>query len=234
MIKDWLPLNNMSELFINKGKIDNEKLIEYAYGIFKNELMNEQNPIIFNNKKVIVNSPIFKCNEKFVKKGKNCNNTIFNCENCYYLNKEEMFFHITSNRDENIIKNLKSKYRNSRKSRVPGLFSYDRLNHIRWIRKIINEYTSNNNSDILYFEDIVENEEFYKRNNENMPKEKAIYFYIKECQFIVIIGQNLWDKKQNDYYLKSAYIVNTDGDEHKFERLYLKYKKRQEKQSGVS
>ena len=218
----------MYKVFLNKKKVNIKGLLDYAYQIYKDELKNENNPLKFKSKKVVINSPIFTCKEKFVKKGKNCNNTVFNCDNCPYLGREEMFFHITANRDDSIIKNLKSKYRNYQKSRVPGLFSYERLNQIKWIRKTIQEYEENQNTDIKYFD------EYICDKNTNIYREKIMYFYVEKCQFIVIIGQNLWDKKQVDYYLKSAYIVNTDDSRYKFLRLYKKYKKRQEINSGVS
>lgn len=228
MIKAWLPSENISELFLNKKTVNIKELFDYAYQIFKNELKNENNPLIFQGKKVVINSPLFNCKEKFVKKGKNCNNTVFNCNNCPYLGREEMFFHVTSNKDDSLTKNLKSKYRKYKKNRVPGIFSYERLNHIKWIRAIIQEYEKNKNKDIKYFD------EFICDKNTNVYREKIMYFLVEECQFIVIIGQNLWDKKQVDYYLKSAYIINTDDAEYKFSRLYKKYKKRQEINSGVS
>jgi hypothetical protein len=218
-IPTWLPtpinflLNNTETKF----------LVEYYYEFFENELIKSK--LIFEGKKIVVNSPKFNCQNKFVKTGKNCNNVLFTCEKCLFKGKEEMFCHVISKKDEAIIPLLKSEYRNYQKSRVPGILVIKRLEKVRWIKSIIDEYNQNKPSEIIYFDDL----------KTKPGRERIIYFWLKECNFVVILGQNLWDKKQkNILYIKTAYVIDRDETIYMLNRLLKEYKKRLEESSGVS
>lgn len=194
--------------------LDINTLVEHYYNIYLNELKNDNIPLIFEGKKIVINSRKFDCQDKFfINNIKNCNNSLFDCKNCPFLDKDEMFFHIASNRDAQLLQRFKSKYRNYQKSRLPGLFEKHRLIGVKNIRTTINSYLEGNKSIICF--------------DEERQKERIIYFWAKEKHFIVVIGFNLWDKKQKDFYLKSAYTITSDSDELKYQRLYNKYKKRQ-------
>lgn len=211
---EWLP-TPINQLISNS---DIFFLTEYYYKIFKQDLFDAQ--LIFESKNIVINSPLFYCDKKFVKTGKNCNNTLFNCCNCIFKNKEELFCHIISKRDDKIIPLLKSRYRNYQKSRVPGIFVISRLEKVRWIPAIINEYKKNYPKEILYFDDI----------ETKGSRERIIYFWLKNQNFVIVLGENFWDSKQKDIlYLKTAYVVDEDTTKYMLSRKYKKYKKRQEK-----
>ncbi|NLE05255.1 MAG: hypothetical protein GX638_10725 [Crenarchaeota archaeon] len=218
-LPSWLPTPITKSIFKDVNNYVSFSS-DYYYEFFKKDLLEPS--ITFEDKNLVLNSSKLDCSIKFVKSGKNCNNTLFNCSNCVFDKREVLFCHIVSKRDKNIIARLKSRYRNYEQSRVPGLLELDRLEKIRWVKPVIKEYDENKPPEIVFFDDL------------SSEKERIIYLWLKEFNFVVILGQNLWDSKQkNLIYIKTAYVIDNDETKFMFQRLHRKYKKRLELNSGV-
>lgn len=220
MSVDWLPETDTWEKFDNLNDC-----IDYYYSEYIKTLKEPEETLTFLDLEVKIKTRAFSCFNELKTKTQNgkCGNTLFNCKNCPFLKKDEMFFHIVSNKNNEINEQL-SRSKRKENNRVPGLFAKQRLIHVSWVRKIIEEYKKTKNPDIRYFESKID----------EYSNEHIIYFWVYKKNYIVIIGKNLRNKQENYFYLKSAYTITSDDDYKKFERLYNKYIKRQEANLGVS
>lgn len=173
--------------YISK-KFDKAMFIEYAYSIFKKDFID--NIVNFQGYRVFIQPKLLNC----FNCGFNCNNE-FTCNNCPWINKEDIFQHITSYEDNNLP--LSYEYRKKRKGkrlnkRTPGVFSENRTRRISWIKYIIE---NNQSSDILVniTKDI------------NNKKEEKIRIYHKYGDFLVILSRTKTQNGNFVIYLNSAY-----------------------------
>ena len=134
----WLPpkadLNNYNTV------ID---LIKYLYSIFEKDFKNTKNHIIFNGQNVKYSYlPLHTRCSILTEKEQTCNNSEFNCKNCPYIDKEDIFNHITCSEL-------------SKDIRTPGIFELERAIRVSWIRPII-ENCNIDHPSIKYYESIVD------------------------------------------------------------------------------
>lgn len=135
----WLPPK------LNIKNYDNTiEMVSDLYKIFEKDFKDKTNPLIFKGKKVRIASLLLhvRCT-KLTDSGINCQNIFYNCSNCPYVNKEDIFNHITCSE-------LNSKIR------TPGIFELERAIRLPWIRAII-ENCNNEHSSIRYYEAVVNN-----------------------------------------------------------------------------
>lgn len=210
----WLPNKSNIRNYIIKRKVDVICFIEDQYKIFYKQFLNDENPLLFNGLRVIPRPKILDCS--------NCNNTCsnnirFNCLNCPYKNKEDIFQHITSDKDKRL--NVSKKYR-KKENRTPGIFNIKRTERIGWLRPIIEN--SNDTENVLYFEENSKSGELKK------------YFWLKSRNFVLIIVESMWEKDKFNY-INTSYFVEYDSQVKRLERLYTEYLKTKKRQSlGVS
>lgn len=137
---NWLPpkvdINNYASV---------NKLIEYLYSIFEKDFKDKENPIEFQGQKVKYSYlPLYVRCDKLFDQNQTCNNTEYDCQNCVFIEKEDIFNHITcSELSSNI--------------RTPGIFEIERAIRVPWIRPII-ENCNKNYPDIKYYETTVDGE----------------------------------------------------------------------------
>lgn len=134
----WLP----DKIDIKDYQTTND-LINYLYTIFEKDFKDKTKPFQFNNQNVVfAKLPLHvRCSE-LIDKDETCNNTEYNCSNCPYIDKEDIFNHITcSEQSEDI--------------RTPGIYEQERAIRLPWIRPII-ENCNNTHSSIRYYETIVD------------------------------------------------------------------------------
>ena len=120
------------------------ELVSDLYKVFEKDFKQKTNSLIFNGKEIrIASLPLHIRCEKLTDLGMDCQNTSYNCSNCPYINKEDIFNHITCSE-------LNSKFR------TPGIFELERAVRLPWIRAII-ENCDNEHTSIRYYEAIVKN-----------------------------------------------------------------------------
>ena len=198
-IPKWLPpafdLNNFSSI------ID---FINHSYTIFKNDFMDPKNPLVFKNK-IVKYAPAKlnkKCNKLIMQGFKNCNNQFYDCSNCPYKDKEDIFNHITT---KDFKKNSKSNIR------TPGIFEINRAIRIHWIRILVENYKK---QEVRYYE------EFDSAEN-------AVNhcFWLKTQKYFVVIRE---DKKGRLFLTTAYFLYNKDGTD-RIKKAYKKYKKNTKK-----
>ncbi len=177
MYKDWLP-----EVIDHMQFKTHNDFIGHLYSIFEKDFKDSKNPIILDNKivKYALKNLYVSC-EKILDKNLNCKNISYNCSECPYVDKEDIFNHITC-------KELSKKLN----IRTPGIFELQRAIRINWIRPIIE---NKNDSDVLYYETYREN--FLKK-----------CFWLKKEKYIVILTV---DRKERLFLTSGYYHYNKEG-----------------------
>lgn len=146
---DWLPELIDESCYNSKGIIDYKKLIEDTYNIFCMDFCNPSSPIIFENKRVVIDEKILDCT---CLKVKNCYNLkYFDCNDCKFKSCFDIFNHICTDDYELLHKKnktikvpkLKKRKRNRIIPRVPGKFNIERLKRVVWIKSIIEHSAEN-------------------------------------------------------------------------------------------
>lgn len=168
----WLPpklnLENFSDI---------NAFIKHLYIIFEEDFKNNE-PVFFGNKPIQINNlPLHRRCEKLLKKGLTCNNQ-YNCNNCIFVDKEDIFNHITC-REQN------------EEIRTPGIFEEERASRLPWIRHII-ENCNDEHPSIKYYETIVRG---------NLKK----CFWLEIEKFLVILTE---DDKGRLYLTSAYYLYN--------------------------
>lgn len=181
------PLIDINKFYFNK-KFDEAGFIEYAYSKFKEDFI--INSTMFQGNIVFVQPKVLDC----FNCGFNCNNK-FDCKNCPWANKEDIFQHITSDKDVNL--QLSREYKRTIKgkrlhTRTPGIFSKERTQRIRWIKYIIE---NSNNGNIL-IDSITDT---------NNKREEKIRLFHKSSDFLVILSKTKTKDGKYLFYLNSAY-----------------------------
>ncbi len=172
----WLP----DKIDLKNYPTTND-LINHLYTIFEKDFKDEINPIRFNNQNVVFAKLRLhdRCSE-LADRNKTCNNTEYNCSNCPYIDKEDIFNHITCSEL-------------SKDIRTPGIYEPERAIRLPWIRPII-ENCNNAHSSIKYYETIVDgqlrkcfwlNSEKYlviltEGHNKNLYLTSAYYLYSRK------------------------------------------------------
>lgn len=168
----WLPN------IVNINRFQNiNALVEYLYKIFENDFKSDFAAKFENRKIEINNLPLHIRCEKLLDKGLNCNNK-YKCSNCPYIDKEDIFNHITCRELTGDI-------------RTPGIFEEERAIRLPWIKPVI-ENCNKEHPSIKYYETIVKNE-------------KRKCFWLEVEKFLVIITE---DKQKRLYLTSAYYLYN--------------------------
>jgi hypothetical protein len=152
----WLP-----QLIDHTQYKNHNDFVNFLYSIFERDI--KHNPPKFQNQRVGHARKILDCSQ-FEEEG-HCGNLKYNCSNCAFEAKEDIFNHLTCHDNLN--------------QRIPGLFDLPRAIRIEWIKKLIENHTE---SDVLYFEDPYKN------------KATTLYFWIKSKEYIVIVRKTKKNK----------------------------------------
>lgn len=147
----WLP--SMIDCTKFKNHYD---FINHLYLIFSTDFKNKRNQLFY--KKIIVRyaPKILDCSQYIVQG--HCDNSQYNCINCSYAGREDIFNHITCCNNYN--------------QRIPGLFDLQRAIRLNWIRLIIENYEK---QEVLFFEE------------PSKKKGMTIYFWLKNVEYLVIV-----------------------------------------------
>lgn len=189
----WLPPPFKIKDFVSE--ID---FINHLYTIFENDFMNPDNPLIFDGK-IVKYSPVklYKRCEKLLKKGfQSCNNKNFNCTNCPYVEKEDIFNHLTT---KDFVKNSKSCIR------TPGIFEPNRAVRMHWIRIIIENYAK---AEVSYYQEFD-------------TAENAINhcFWLKDQKYLTVVRE---DKTGRLFLTTSYYLYDKNGTD-RMRKAYKRY-----------
>ena len=171
--------------------------IDYIYTVFMNDFDPKTPQVKFNSKYVIARPKILDCSNC----GNKCNNQ-FECKNCPFLNKLDIFQHICSDEDLNLPVLPEYKYK---KNRTPGIYNRNRATKIAWLRFMIENYKNENF--IRYY------------NRRSSKREINHYFWLYNEHYILILVE---DKR--GIYIRSCYDIKSDQDERKHCRQYMQYK----------
>lgn len=196
---DNTPLPNWLPPILNPNEFPTIiEFIKHLYCIFENDFMDPNNPLIFNNK--IVKYSLLKlytrCEKLQAKGFLNCRNVHYNCTNCPYVEKEDIFNHITC-KDFN--KNSKNQIR------TPGIFEEARAVRIHWIKHIINNYKQ---IEVYYYQDFD-------------VAENALNhcFWLKEQKYFVVIRED----EKGKLFLTTAYYLYDRKGTSRIRKAYKKY-----------
>lgn len=172
--------------------LDNEEhiqiLVNKAYSKFKKDFI--ENDTKFNGIRVNVDFKKLDCSNC----GNNCNNE-FKCDECPYIDKEDIFQHITSFKDAEL--RLTKDYKRQvplkkRNLRTPGILNRDRLRRIPWISFIIENYDKYGIMHVF-------------ENDKNNKKKKKLKIYDSKSDFLVILSVTKLTDRNIEIYLNSAY-----------------------------
>lgn len=205
---DWLPEIIDDKDFQCEEGINYSSLIETAYTYFVMDFCNPTSPILFKNKKVVICEKLLDC---FLLKIKDCYNSMYyNCPNCNFQNKFDIFNHISTddyyllhkkNPSINVPK-LKVKKRNRKIPRTPGQFNLERLKRIVWIKAIIENCNDTKNVKIY--------ENTFTDKNNHKTTLIDVTFVLKQEKYKIAI-EPIIDKQNNTikyYVLKTAFYMN--------------------------
>lgn len=118
---NWLPK------IINQNNYANiQAFIDDIYNIFTTDFF--INRIVFEGKQVNIATKLLNC-----KPEDNCKSIEYNCDNCPFQNKFDIFNHIITGKINTY--------------RTPGKFRLERAERIHWIKPIIDNYKNG----VLYF-----------------------------------------------------------------------------------
>lgn len=176
-----------------------QAFVDYAYSIFMNNFHFQNSTILFQGKPVVARPKILNCDNC----GNHCNNKLFSCSNCPFINKEDIFHHVCSDEDPNLTVLPEFKYKNNR---TPGIFNRIRASKLAWLKFMIENF--NNTQYIRYY---------------NMPasnREVNHFFWLYHEQYILILVE---EKGGNRLYIRTCYDIKSDRDEKKHYAQYKKY-----------
>ena len=185
---DFPPMIDVQKFYLG-NKFDVPGLILYAYLKFKNDFID--NGVYFEGKRVYAHPKLLDCTNC----GHICTNN-FECSICPWISKEDIFQHITSDEDENLI--LTEDYLASLPSghkpnkRIPGLFNKDRTIKVPWIKYLIEGV---NCSDVL----------FVKKRDKNNKRAYKIKIFNKSLDYMVILTLVEYKDGNSTLYLSSQY-----------------------------
>ena len=204
----WLPEIINENDFRDNYSINYSLLIENAYNFFVMDFCNTTAPVIYENKKVVICEKQLDCS---LLKVQDCFNSIYyNCANCNFKNKFDIFNHICTDdyyllhkKDSSInVPKLKtSKKKNRKIPRTPGKFNIDRLTRIVWIKSIIE-----NCNDIQHVE--IRKNEYLDKNTQNKVLIDTT-FVLKQERYKIAI-EPIYDKQTNTikyHILKTAFYM---------------------------
>jgi len=205
---EWLPAIMPISLYRNNVC----DYLDSQYRVFLKDFMNSSKPLLFEGIPVYIEDKLLDCSNCNFK----CNNTHFKCEKCPYLDKYEIFQHITSDKDLSLVLDKKyikncNKRKKKLNKRVPGIYNNNRTSKIHWIRKIIE-----NHSD-------TDNVKFFKAPDKDDINVINKYFWLYEKQFTVILAERTLSNKKKVQYLKTTYCVLWESLEYDFKNKHQKY-----------
>lgn len=156
---------------------DINSFIKYLYFIFEKDFKNN-GPIYFEGRPVLIsNLPLhIRCNN-LLQKGLTCNNE-YSCRNCIFVDKEDIFNHITCREQNDTI-------------RTPGVFEKERASRLPWIKYII-ENCNDEHPSIKYYETTV------RGNNRKC-------FWLEIEKFLVVLTE---DTQGRLYLTSAYYLYN--------------------------
>lgn len=213
----WLPnIDRLEDYIINENYFDYNKLINDKYNDLINDFYNISDPVKFQGLQVLLNGKLLDCNKL---KQKNCyNSDFYNCLNCPFEGKHEIFNHICTM--EYTKKNLKKKggsiklkkeFRTSHDisstPRVPGEFSIPRTLLCGWIKLIIMNANDINNVIIKpvntteYVIELIHRKYRIVLKKAKTPQRKDV-FYIKTAYFFTDPKELM--ELQNSIYIQNA------------------------------
>ena len=177
-------------LFLSKSKFKKKQFIDVAYDVFKNDFI--KNPVCFKNTVVRIQPKKLDCSNC----GNKCTND-FSCSDCPYADKEDIFQHITSFEDANLLIDTEyAKKRRKKKkqinTRTPGKFDISRTKKIPWIKPIIENKEQDSSIAIK-----IKPDKFNKKIN-------RILIYHRPEDFMIVLSEH-YKKQFRILYLNSAY-----------------------------
>lgn len=182
----------------NPSKFSNlNAFIDYTYSMFIKDFNPNSPRIEFNSKEVMARPKILNCSNC----GNKCNNQ-FECQNCPFFNKLDIFQHICSDEDPTLP--VLPEYKN-KKNRTPGIYNRNRATKVAWLRFMIENYQNEN---FIWY---------YNRPSSN--KELNHFFWLHKEHYILILVE-----EKRKIYIRSCYDIKSDEDEKKHYRHYLQYK----------
>lgn len=188
---EWLPEPVNDKLFKT-----HQDFVNHLYSIFEADFKDRINPPIYNNRIVKYATQILKPHcDKILRQGLNCRNVNYNCCNCQYPEKEDIFNHVTC-----------SELSKNPRIRTPGIYERQRAIRINWIRPIIENFTDEN---ILYYE---------------KPDKKMLSkcFWLKPENYLVVIKE---DKKGRLFLSTGYFTYNKTSGIQKDYDNYMNTKK---------
>ena len=204
---NWLPEIICISNYKNENGIDYYKLIDDIYNNFVMDFFNPSFPIMFENKKVVINESILDCSTLKVQ---NCyNQQYYTCNNCKFKNSYDIFNHICTDDYETLYKNnksiqvpkLKKRKRNRKIPRTPGCFNLNRACRVGWIKSIIENSIDNQNIKLI--------KNVYEDKDLNKVILLDVTFILIQEKYKVII-KPIYDNstgKKKYYVLKTAYYM---------------------------
>jgi len=169
----WLPAKISPSDFSNFNEY-----INHLYLIFTKYFFDVNNKIKYDNRNVEI-SPLMLSERCLIltEKGLTCRNS-FTCSNCPFVDKEDIFNHITCKRlnDE---------------TRTPGKYEEERAIRLPWIKPII-ENCNEAHPSIKYYEKILDGE---------LRK----YFWLDSEKYIVVLTEG---KDNKLYLTTAYYLYN--------------------------
>lgn len=204
---DWLPEIINEKDFQIGNSINYFSLIENAYNYFVMDFCNLTTPVLYENKRVVICEKQLDCS---LLKTQDCYNSLYyNCQNCSFHNKFDIFNHICTddyyllhkkNPSINVPK-LKIKKRNRKIPRTPGKFNLERLKRVVWIKSIIENCKDRNNIEIF--------RNTYKDKNTQQEILVDVTLILKQEKFKIAL-EPIIDKQNNTikyYVLKTAFYM---------------------------
>lgn len=185
---DWLPDK------LNYASYSNiQNFVDEIYNIFMTDFLVDK--VSFQGRTVGLSDKILQC-----KIGESCESPQYNCADCPFRNKLDIFNHIVTGKLNTY--------------RTPGRFNLNRAIRVHWIKYVVSNY----NNGVCYFNEL---------DNKNGTLH---YFWLKEEKFVTIIVETKvhklflktafyiddltyekkFEKKYKKYLLKKPATVMTD------------------------
>lgn len=205
---DWLPEIIEEKDFQNKEGINYSSFIETVHTYFVMDFCSPTSPVLYKNKKVVLCEKLLDCS---LLKIQDCYNSMYyECQNCHFKGKFDIFNHISTDdyhllhkKNPSIsVPKLKVKKRNRKIPRTPGQFNIERLKRIVWIKSIIENCHDAKNVEVI------RNTYIDKDNHREILID--ITFILKQEKYKIAI-EPIVDKQSNTikyYVLKTAFYMN--------------------------
>lgn len=190
------PLIN-SKLYLipnSNGQIDRAKLLYDTWKCFEKDFISGK--VLFENYQVQVRDKPLDCSVC----NHNCSNIFFDCPECPWRGKLDIFQHVTTDEDKTLENKLtkeakkrlkkRRKVNPSYKIRTPGVFSKSRVIRISWIKFLI-EHS--------------DDDEIIKKVSPSRINEERIKIYHEKQDYLVIISRTMLPDGTFELYLNSAY-----------------------------